>query len=398
MASLAEMLVAQSGQKIDFNQGADYAGNLRAGLQTGAEIAQRAEQMRAQRAQLEQKKAELEGAKMDKFLEAFQKGANYTGTAQKKYFEQVLPRYRDSLGLNGLIADDELKFVTATPENRARIATLVDDVRNGRRSVEEVTGIIKDPVSFADVPQEFLEATYKEVGEAGKQRAENIAQERNTQITAAAAMGRQVQGQQEAGNVEVRKKTGADFTQFNAAGGLSSAQAKIEKLRAVEKQLVEGKVELGTKKILAATKAPFVGGETALAKVDPKVKAMMDEVRSSIGLKGQLDSQFSAKEAESVFGRAFDPNLDNKANLNKVRALRKELENDLKNKIGIFEQQGFAVPEAAKAAASGVPAAGNGMVKVGSTPMPIEKAKAFLKANPQFLNQVDPATRRNLGL
>lgn len=163
---LVDQLIQQAGQKIDSNLGAGHAANVAA----GAQIVQHAQELQMRRAEHDKKKQELEGAKMEKFVDAIQKGANYEGAAQNNYFNKVLPRYRDSLGLTEVFPTESLQFATATPENRARLQTLIGQVQNGELNIKEAIAVANDPVAFADVPPFVKEAFYKDVTKANETR------------------------------------------------------------------------------------------------------------------------------------------------------------------------------------------------------------------------------------
>lgn len=164
MATIAEILIGQAGQAGTMKQGGDPAQSF----VQGASLAMEKEKLEQQKAALSQKKQELETAKMDKFIDALQKGAAYQGSARTNYYQKWLPKYRDSLGLTAEFGDESLKFATATPENLARIQTLVAKVQDGEMSRADAIATINNPTQFADIPPEIIESAYKELDEAAK--------------------------------------------------------------------------------------------------------------------------------------------------------------------------------------------------------------------------------------
>lgn len=334
--SLAELLVQKAGQSADYSK-QDVAGNIA----KGAELAMQAEQLQQNRMKLAQAKDQLEGDKITKAIEAIQKGTNLKGQAATNYNNKVLPAYMASLGVDNIFTPDKIAFVTSDPLNRGRLDALVDMVAKGQMSRGDAVNAFKDEVAFLDI-----KPTYDEQQDIIKRldtaAGENMKTQR-AQMQAQAAMSKQVQAQQEAGNVEVRKKTAVDFTKFQTGGGMASANNKLDKLRGVLADLKAGKIKTGTKGILAATSTPGVGGDTLLAKINPQVKAAQDAVRSGVNLKGQMDSQFGDKAMGEAFARAFDPNLPTEENVKKVEAMINELETDLGNKVQQFNSQGFEV-------------------------------------------------------
>jgi len=153
MASIAELLIQNTAGNLAPDKGPDIAGALK----TGSEIALRREQAEAQRVELQQKQAQLQGMKLEKFVEAIQKGEKFEGKAQSNYFGKILPAYRDQLGLSEVFPDEALNFATTDPQNRGRLATLIADVQSGTMSAQDAIAAINDPIKFADVDPTFAQ-------------------------------------------------------------------------------------------------------------------------------------------------------------------------------------------------------------------------------------------------
>lgn len=168
MASIAEILIGQAGEAGRLKQEGDLGQSLARGFQIGSELALKQEQLAAQKAKVMQEKEQLAGAKMEKFVDALQKGANYQGSARTNYYQKWLPKYRDSLGLTQDFPDDSLKFATSTPENLSRIQTLVAKVQSGEMSRQDAILTLNNPTQFADVPPDVVESAYKELDDAAK--------------------------------------------------------------------------------------------------------------------------------------------------------------------------------------------------------------------------------------
>lgn len=151
---LVDQLIETAGKTHNEDQTAGGAGRVAA----GAQIAQHAQEMQLKREELERKKGELEGAKYEKAIEAIQKGHTLQGQAKNNYYNKVLPTYMGALGVADAFPPETLQFVTSAPENMARLNTIVDDVRNGKRSIQDARGLMTDLVSFMDVPPSYEEA------------------------------------------------------------------------------------------------------------------------------------------------------------------------------------------------------------------------------------------------
>lgn len=135
-----------------------------------AQVANQREQLAQAKLKNQQDMKIAQGAKMEKFVDALQKGANYQGAARTNYYNKWLPTYRDSLGLTEAFPDEALKFATMTPENMARVNTLTARVRdpNDPLTEAEAIAILQDPTKFADIPPEVFTETTNQLAEAAK--------------------------------------------------------------------------------------------------------------------------------------------------------------------------------------------------------------------------------------
>lgn len=174
MATLAEMMAGaalESSDPTKFN-------NTTQAFASGAQIAQKAEELQQSKMQIEQKKQDLQSAKYEKFVEAMQKGNTLKGQARSNYYNKVLPKYRDSMGLTEDFPDESLQFNTSTPEMYARTETLINQTMQGKVSPEEAIQKFNDPVYMVGVnpTYEETEAFYENVRDAEKTRLQTQAQ------------------------------------------------------------------------------------------------------------------------------------------------------------------------------------------------------------------------------
>lgn len=181
MAGFSELIIAQ-GLENAKPQELDIVGNA----QRGAAIALQREQLEQEKVKQEQAMRTLESAKMEKFVGALQAGAKYEGQARSNYFNKWLPTYRDSLGLTEAFPNESLKFATATPENLARLNTLVAQVRDPESGLTEAEAlaIIQDPSKFADIPPEVLDEATAKLADAAKTKITAAAQRSQMQQSA----------------------------------------------------------------------------------------------------------------------------------------------------------------------------------------------------------------------
>lgn len=228
--SLAELLVQKAGQGADYSK-QDVAGNIA----KGAGLAMEAERLQQSRMQLEQQKKQVANQKMDKFVTAFQKGANYRGQARSKYYKQVLPKYRDALGLTDTFSDEALDFMTSDDTSIARVQSIIAKVRNGQMSEEDAIATINDPVSMAGIDPDYKESLYKDVAKASTTAINSETQRQ----TMAAQESRFNRGQAQARDFKVRGEMQALQTkrQQYAIPDLESSISDLDK------QVVPGGIE-----------------------------------------------------------------------------------------------------------------------------------------------------------
>jgi hypothetical protein len=206
MASIAEILIGQADQTIkSTGQQTSLSDSISKGVQNYAQIANIAlekEKLVLLKQKAAKEQEDVSSAKMEKFVEALSKGANYQGPARTNYYQKWLPKYRDSLGLTQDFPDDSLKFATATPENLSRIQTLVANVQSGKMSRQDAIATLNNPTQFADVPPDVIESTYKEFDEAAKTNIQ--AQAQTAQRLQSAAQFQQGQTAQELQALDAR--------------------------------------------------------------------------------------------------------------------------------------------------------------------------------------------------
>lgn len=113
------------------------------------------------------------------------------------------------------------------------------------------------------------------------------------------------------------RKRGADVAAWQE--NKDFVLSDIEKLKEVE-----AKLESGTKNVTGSV----IGRLPLQDLVNPSGKDILDTVGSVTqkNLKKILGGQFAQKEGEELLKRAFDPTLDEKVNLKRVRALREAME------------------------------------------------------------------------
>lgn len=349
MAGIADMLVGS------VLESSDKTVDIGGAITKGAALAESIGNMQNQRALLEQKKMEIQQAKLTKFVEAVDKGKDFKDpSAKKNYYSKFLPNYRDQLGLQDVFPDDSLQFVTGSDENLGRVRTLVGWVTSGKMKGDEAIQAFNDPIALSEVPVTADAFGGKEGATPDLLGAIKFQREQDDKLKAAALaqQGQNMRQQTEitsTGPKEVAKKTAVEFTKFNSEGGKAGLEAKIGKLDDVIEQLKNEEFKTGTTGAIVAGTL----GDRATAIYNKKLKAAADTVKSAINIKSVLDSQFSdavMKETQRQLG--LDENLDNKQNITKLERLRDQLKNEVTNKVSEFQRQGFPVKSSWKGLSS----------------------------------------------
>lgn len=119
------------------------------------------------------------------------------------------------------------------------------------------------------------------------------------------------------------REVGKDLAEYQIGGGKQEASKNIQRFESAIKKLeAPGELTGGT-----LTKIPFLGTSEGFQDImDEDLSSVRDEIRSAIqgSLRPVLGAQFTEKEAEQIFSRAFNPRLSDKEN---IRRARLELEN-----------------------------------------------------------------------
>ena len=330
MADFAQMLT----QKALNMEGPDVA----KAYKDGAQLALERERLALLRSKTQKDKKMLESTKVEKFLNASYKADKLKGQARKNYGTH-LKRYRDSLNLTDKFPDETLEFVTASPENILRMKGLEARVKNGDITEEQGLAIIQDPTQFVDLTPEFLDESVANLAKAGSKQLTETGKDRRAQLVASASFERQERDIEAVGPKKRAALIEMNWSKLNNAGGLSGALAKLRKVKsAMESFGPGGGVKTGGVGGVLKKAAGAVGLQGTL---DPAYKQASDNLRASLNLKGSLDSQFSAKEAEQQYEmRTTDPTLKTEDNADRARAIFNESVDDLRNSLTEFRSAG----------------------------------------------------------
>ncbi len=143
MATLAEMFTGaaleQNASNRDQNPGSGFA--------VGAQIAQHAEQLKQQRAELQQKQQQLQLAKLDKAAGWFEAaGKMEDGAAKQAFLKNYIPNGIDALGLSDAFHPDSLKMMQGSP---MVVPYVKNEITQGRLDPSELYGALAQPDKMA---------------------------------------------------------------------------------------------------------------------------------------------------------------------------------------------------------------------------------------------------------
>lgn len=335
MATIAEMLFASASESAQ--KGPDLAGNLAKGAELGIHM----QKVKNDRLQLEQTKAEHSLQKYSKITDLIKIAHESKDPAiADSMWKHAIPSAARALDAEDVFTPEFLETAAKSPETREKVLGFqleieqrIADGETAKSAAESVLATISDPAVRAAMDTDrIIKAQAIEKGEREL--------EKRAKIAADAAMAKQKQGQDAAPLVDVEKKVRDDHRKFMIDGGLAKANSRIQKLKEAEaffkEQMDQGEKPTGTFAAGAAQRLGLQGLK------NPKLKANMDKLRNSIALKGSLDSQFSAKEAEQQYAQqTADADLPVENAYERAKALREEAEAALRNATGTFKQYGL---------------------------------------------------------
>lgn len=347
MASIAELLITGTQKSIS-----EDSPNFAESYKDAATIALQREQMELKRQEIQKQQKDVMETKIGKLTQAIAASKNVDSKGRRDYLGKFIPKLRDALGLTEQFPDDALQFATSTDQNLARFGALESKVKRGELTKEAAIAIIQDPSKFVQIlplaPGELIEAPEltSEI-DAALSKAETVRENAKAMAARQASQQEFQAGQADeefarSGEKVVKQKVAADYIKFTNEGGMSGANAKIKALDQVLADLSgpNPKVKLGT----ITGKIPGLNSPEFQRIANPETKALVDRVRRSINLKQQLDSSFSDKAMAEVLSRAIDIGLDNKSNIEKIKALRDELKEDVRNSTTLYKRYGHPIP------------------------------------------------------
>lgn len=286
------------------------------------DLASRVQTVRNQRAQLEELKAQMEQAKLSKFVDALEKGKAFEGAARNNYYRKFMPRLRDSLGLTEQFPDDALQFMTADGGNINRMSYIIGKVRRGEMTSDEALSFFNDPVKAATLPGYsegmFSAPTESEMKQLTDAEEFALTQQGLTQRNREdinAAYGKQQREFGAVGKKAADVDIGKNYSAYVTEGGQAGLDSNIAEITEVLNQLKTGvKKTRNFASFIPTDYAQKLFNEDALALQSRMHKAIQSSLRATLG------SQFTQEEGNRILNNTFDPKLSTEINIQRLEA------------------------------------------------------------------------------
>lgn len=333
MAGLADLMV-QSGLQTSQN-----APDISGAVTKGAQLAQTMEQIEAQRSQIESQKQQLQLDKVNKVMDAVEKGMQFKDkSAQNMFFKNYIPSMVKALKVDDFFNPDVMGFMQGSEEVRMKLVGLRLDIQNrinnGDLKGAEILEYAKSKLNPEELPMLDTDSLLEQQKFAASEEGKYL----RGKVQAEAAMGKQIQAQQAAPEVERKKKLGALYNDWEVSGGSAGTQTRVKAMQDVYNMLKNREVEFGT----IGKNIPYGASLDVLARTDPKAKAAIDKIRRSINVKQRTgDPNPTSNQIDQIYAQAIDPRLSNEDNMEKLKTeIEAELQAD-KNARMQFKEAGL---------------------------------------------------------
>lgn len=394
MAGIADVLIGQAGQAA---QAAAPQGNLGQSIATGVELAQKAEQLQTQNQQLAIKKAELQQAKWEKvgtWFDTYSKMPD--GAAKKAFGNDFIPNGINALGMSDQFNPTSLKMLQSDSNLSA---FLIDKVRRGDITQQQLSEAALDPEKMAKlIPdaskfgsyenyKNTFEGNANEFDKAGQFAIQAANTEKNAKLSAQA---QSIRANSMAEGVEIRR----DEQAANAVNKINTNPA-ITGLQTQSRNITKGLNLLNNGKPSVTTineVAQDFSAALSNAKASSDFKLKQIETHTLQGELQKLKQYISSNPDQPAppevvkfwkdMGERLDVNYHKQIGAQAAQ-LSRSAETTYKNN----PQAVKAVKDTERALKTGAWAETGSRVQVAGKLIPLPQAKAFYKANPQFLTE-----------
>lgn len=338
MSSLAELMFQSASQNIRDTKSDPTA--IAKSYAQGAQLAQRAEQIKINREQI-QNQVKLTEAKRDGiWLDKISKAAKLENTKMKNLlFDQI---EREAANAGSPMDPGFIKGLKSSSASALAISEAQNNYQEAwRRSVE--TG----------QPTPALEQARAQLGDMMyggnlEPLVEREAQFERAKLVQEGQSDRQqtqIQAKEDAETrqaerfpvQERQKKVISAHTNFMGQNGFARTEQNIKRAEKYLNMLKSGKLETGTKGLQAASL-----NDAVMRRTFPEIALAQDQLQGAVNVKSALDSQFSDAMAVRVFSRIFDPAAPSEFNQERLKEFIDTSKAELKTKKSLFDE--FQLP------------------------------------------------------
>jgi NACalpha-BTF3-like transcription factor len=342
MASIAEMLVGSTIQQ------AQKAPDITGAVESGAKLAQTAEQIKMQRQQMEDRKQEVQMQKANSIVDTIKIAAQSKDRNLRNFMlKKVVPGKVAALGMDKFFTPETLEMLQSSDEVQKKVLGLQlqldQQVRSG-----EITGAeaYQRAQSVLSNPEELAMLDTDQIFEAQKFSASEEGKGFRAQMVAEAAMAKQRDTQESTAKVTLARNTANRYDDYLAGGGKSGMESSLRLLEDAAKSLETGQVTTGG----ITTKIPGFRSDAVQSEINPKLLEARTQAQAALNtvLRATLGAQFTEKEGERLLNQVWDDKLAPAVNARKIRAKIRELRENLKNSEKAFVKAGLMTEEAAQ--------------------------------------------------
>jgi hypothetical protein len=351
MPTLAEMMfqsVSETNTKMP-----DTVGAGAKGAAMGAQLAQTIETAKTNRANLEQKKQELEMSKFEKVGGWFDTASKMPeGKVKAAFVNEYITKGISALGLQDKIDPTALKMFAGDPMLGAYLKAKVE---SKEMSYPEMIMAMKDPVKLAEIMpkvQQFgdeqlfkdtVEGYSSTLGEAHKYANTEKEKFGRAVVVADKTADRQEADDARAGQKKLSELVAGKYSEYSAGGGKAGMESSLSKLDEVVQVLENGTVKTGGK----TTVIPWLKSDDFQSMANPKMVEYKTQAQAAINsvLKVTLGTAFTEGEGIRVLNQVWDDRQSPSVNAKKVRAKAAELRANVKNSEGEFKKFGYIKEE-----------------------------------------------------
>jgi len=347
VASLSQLMFQEASRTISETGGG--IGDPAKALAMGAEIAQRREAMEQQRAQIEQAKLGAKGKAVEGVLKVIGTAQKFKSEAdQRRFIKGALPGAIQAYGVDDVFTPEMQDMLINSGDARKAVSIIESQVKQGNMSLQEGLGMLTmsglgDAVEMASL-QEAEKFALSERGKTSRTEMLSRAQDIRQQTQIGAQQQAAQTAFQQTGAKKVAQTAATDFTLYQkekAGLGLN-----LKNLEAAAKRLENMEVTTGD----ITTKIPGLSSAAVQSIINQESRNVENDARAAIMplLRATLGSAFTEGEGERIFATVFDPKAPSMENARRIKNKIEELRETIKNKEGLFIEQGFMSPSEAK--------------------------------------------------